>query len=131
ITQVRQALQRQNEVLEDAHLRLEQLTGRLTQVEERNRIREVKLARAREEERREQQRQDDERWINEWNRFCISTSNHLQKTVETTVATAAAAAAAADAAKAAETVAVAAAAAVITTQLERPAENDGVSVYKE
>ncbi|KAG0312661.1 hypothetical protein BGZ99_009333 [Dissophora globulifera] len=65
ISQVREALQRQTLALEDTHTKLEQLSGRLTQMEEQSRKRELERARTRQ---REAQRLEDERWRREWNK---------------------------------------------------------------
>ncbi|KAG0040818.1 hypothetical protein BGZ82_008876 [Podila clonocystis] len=63
IDQVREALVRQTRVLEETHQRLEALSGRLTQMVEQGRLRDLERLRARQ---REEQRLDDKRWIREW-----------------------------------------------------------------
>ena len=76
IDNVREALERQARLLEETHQRLEQLSGRLHQMEEQSRIRDLERLRAQE---REEQRLEDERWVQEWEAMCISERLHPSK----------------------------------------------------
>ncbi|KAF9132970.1 hypothetical protein BGX30_012453 [Mortierella sp. GBA39] len=69
IHQVREALERQTRVLEETHQKLELLSGRLTQMEQQSRVRELERVRAR---RREEARLEDEKWFREWDALCVS-----------------------------------------------------------
>ncbi|KAG0050550.1 hypothetical protein BGZ83_004673 [Gryganskiella cystojenkinii] len=69
IDNVRVALERQTQQLEETHRKLERLSGRLHHMEEQNRIRDLERLRA---QAREEQRLEDERWIREWEAMCIS-----------------------------------------------------------
>ncbi|KAG0051720.1 hypothetical protein BGZ89_003446, partial [Linnemannia elongata] len=69
IHQVREALERQTRVLEETHQKLELLSGRLTQMEQQSRVRELERIRVR---RREEARLEDEKWFREWDARCIS-----------------------------------------------------------
>lgn len=69
IHQVREALERQTRVLEETHQKLELLSGRLTQMEQQSRVRELERIRVR---RREEARLEDEKWFREWDALCIS-----------------------------------------------------------
>ncbi|KAF9099799.1 hypothetical protein BGX27_000526, partial [Mortierella sp. AM989] len=69
IHQVREALQRQTQVLEDTQNKLELLSGRLSQMEQQNRARELERVRAKQ---REVQRLEDERWMREWDKISFS-----------------------------------------------------------
>lgn len=69
IHQVREALERQTRVLEETHQKLELLSGRLTQMEQHSRVRELERIRVR---RREEARLEDEKWFREWDALCVS-----------------------------------------------------------
>ncbi|KAK3848158.1 MAG: hypothetical protein J3R72DRAFT_485121 [Linnemannia gamsii] len=69
IHQVREALERQTRVLEETHQKLELLSGRLTQMEQQSRVRELERIRAR---RREEARLEDEKWMQAWDELCDS-----------------------------------------------------------
>ncbi|KAG0265588.1 hypothetical protein BGZ95_003280 [Linnemannia exigua] len=69
IHQVREALERQTRVLEETHQKLELLSGRLTQMEQQSRVRELERIRVR---RREEARLEDEKWMQEWDALCVS-----------------------------------------------------------
>ncbi|KAF8924696.1 hypothetical protein BGZ58_001536, partial [Dissophora ornata] len=68
ISQVREALLRQTQVLEETHNKLELLSGRLSQMEQQTRSRELERVRLRQ---REAQRLEDERWMREWDKLHI------------------------------------------------------------
>ncbi|KAG0340604.1 hypothetical protein BG000_011646 [Podila horticola] len=78
---VRDALERQTRVLEETHQRLEALSGRLAQMEEQGRVRDLERLRTRQ---REEQRLDDERWIREWEE-CRARMAHAQEDLEEVV----------------------------------------------
>ncbi|KAF8969517.1 hypothetical protein BGZ46_010681 [Entomortierella lignicola] len=77
IHQVREALQRQTQLLEDTQGRLELLSGRLGQMEIQNRARELERVRV---TQREIRRKEDELWIKEWDEMCIDGNLDYKQT---------------------------------------------------
>ncbi|KAF8932950.1 hypothetical protein BGZ47_011091 [Haplosporangium gracile] len=69
IHQVREGLARQTRMLEETHQKLELLSGRLTQMEQQSRVRELERTRTR---RKEEARLEDEKWMQEWDMLCAS-----------------------------------------------------------